>query len=258
MSLDIGYILNRWPYEPGQITARKIRGDDGKEKLQLRLDLGILQMEISGRPDGQRPHGHESLLAYHEHRLAAHRQAEGSDESFHLDERDCELLRNEGTMYYHRYLGLFILEDYDAVVRDANRNLRLMDFCIRYAGDESDQYVLEQYRPYVVMMRTRASGLLALRDNRPKAALRAVKQGIRDIQQARQRFGRNKISIGSTELAILRGLLKEIQKRVPLGPVKRLKRDLGRAVREERFEEAAILRDKLRHLTGDNLAGGGV
>ena len=37
--------------------ARKIVGEDGKEKLQVRLDLGLLQMELNGRPDGERPHG---------------------------------------------------------------------------------------------------------------------------------------------------------------------------------------------------------
>ena len=44
MSFDISDILADWPYEPGQISARKITGDDGKEKIQLRLDLGLLQM----------------------------------------------------------------------------------------------------------------------------------------------------------------------------------------------------------------------
>ena len=52
MSKDLGPILGDWPHEPGQITVRKIRGTDGRVKIQLRVDLGLLQMEADGRPDG--------------------------------------------------------------------------------------------------------------------------------------------------------------------------------------------------------------
>ena len=88
MSLDISHILKKWPYRPGEVTARRISGRDGREKIQLRLDLGLLQMEASGRPDGERPHGFESLLAYHENRLQRHRDQHGGDEGFSLDEAD--------------------------------------------------------------------------------------------------------------------------------------------------------------------------
>src|SRR5205809_890337 len=66
MSLDLNDLLKDWPHEPGRLNVRKIRGRDGKEKLQLRIDLGVIQMEMEGRPDGQQPHGHGSLLAYHQ------------------------------------------------------------------------------------------------------------------------------------------------------------------------------------------------
>ena len=49
MSLDLNTILKDWPYESGTIKVRKITGLDGREKLQLRVDLGVLQMEITGR-----------------------------------------------------------------------------------------------------------------------------------------------------------------------------------------------------------------
>ena len=57
------------PNEPGVINVRKIHGVDGLPKFQMRLDLGLLQMEMSGRPDGVRPHGYESLLDYFENNL---------------------------------------------------------------------------------------------------------------------------------------------------------------------------------------------
>ena len=60
--IDITRLLRSWPYEPGRIIAKRITGDDGRPKLQVRLDLGVLQMEMQGRPDGSEPEGFESLL----------------------------------------------------------------------------------------------------------------------------------------------------------------------------------------------------
>src|SRR3954449_3782421 len=71
---DIAPVLNGWDYEAGAINVRKITGLDGREKLQMRLDLGLLQMELTGRPDGHRPHGRESYLAYFEEQLSDYRK----------------------------------------------------------------------------------------------------------------------------------------------------------------------------------------
>jgi hypothetical protein len=250
MSLDISHILKEWPYRPGQVTARRIRGRDGCEKIQLRLDLGLLQMEASGRPDGERPHGFESLLAYHEHRLQRHRDQRGDEEGFGLDEADCELLRNEGTTYYHRYVAEFVLGDYEAVERDAMRNLRLMDFCKQYAREESDRYLLEQYRPYVLMMCARARGQIALRDSRPKAALHTVRKAIREIEAFYESFGGKKMMSHSGELAVLRAMEKEIEAKVPADPLEKLHQELAEAVEAEQYERAAEIRDKIRRASG--------
>jgi len=69
MSFDLTKALQDWPFEPGQINVRLIQGDDGLSKVQMRVDLGILQMETEGRPDGSRPMGFDTLLDYHETRL---------------------------------------------------------------------------------------------------------------------------------------------------------------------------------------------
>ena len=128
---DITPVLKGWDYESGTINVRKITGIDGEPKLQMRLDLGLLQMEMSGRPDGQRPHGHESLLDYFESQLREHEKCNGTELGFHLTGSQCQSLREEAVMYYHRYLSLFVLEEYPGVVRDTARNLRLLDLCGR-------------------------------------------------------------------------------------------------------------------------------
>ncbi len=66
MSQDITSILADWDFDPDELQVRLIAGDDGKEKIQMRVDLGVLQMELSGRPDGRKPHGFESLLDFYE------------------------------------------------------------------------------------------------------------------------------------------------------------------------------------------------
>src|SRR6476661_3395918 len=83
-SKDITSILKGWDYESGTINVRKVAGLDGVPKLQMRLDLGLLQMELTGRPDGQRPHGCESLLDYYEGLLREHEKRYGTDLGFHL------------------------------------------------------------------------------------------------------------------------------------------------------------------------------
>src|SRR4249920_1718041 len=131
---DISPILKGWDYEAGAINVRKIPGFDGKEKLQMRLDLGVLQMEMTGRPDGQRPHGFESYLDFVEEQLANYRKDRGDEEGFSLRGDQCMELREEALMYYHRYLSLFILGDFPSVVRDTARNLRVLDLCNNFGN----------------------------------------------------------------------------------------------------------------------------
>lgn len=245
MNADIGDILKGWAYEPGKVTVREVRGDDGREKIQLRLDLGLLQMETSGRPDGQRPHGHESLLSYYQHELQLHRERRGDDKGFELDEKACELLRAEGVMYYHRYLAEFVLERYEAVRQDTMRNLRMMDLCNAYAAEPSDRYTQEQYRPYVLMMHTRASVQASLRDSRPKRALAAARAGLEKIEDFYTRFGQKEHAANSPELAILRALVRDIAGSIPADPTTELRKKLQIALSAERYEEAAALRDQI-------------
>lgn len=249
MSLDITHILNDWPYEPGQVTARRIRGADGQEKIQLRLDLGLLQMETTGRPDGSRPHGHETLLDYHQAQLQQHRERHGSGEGFTLDEDACELLRHESLMYYHRYLAEFILEDYEAVERDTKRNLTLMDFCAAYATHDTDRFILEQYRPYVLMMLTRARARLAMAQSRMKAARLIISEGIERIAAFYRRMGQDELALSASEISILKGMAKEVESQIPIDPVQRIRQDLAKAIHEERYEDAASLRDQLNQFS---------
>src|SRR5258706_2765961 len=158
-SKDISRVLKGWDYEPGTINVRKIAGADGLPKLQLRIDLGLLQMEMTGRPDGVRPHGCESLLTYHQMR-AAH--ALGRGEGYELTPEQCAELQQEGIQYYHRYLSLFQINDFARVVRDTQRNLDLFTFVTEHTDRDELSWSLQQFRPYVLMMNTRAKASILL------------------------------------------------------------------------------------------------
>src|SRR6267378_3215561 len=92
MDFDISHLLDQWDYQPGQVVVRRFKAKDGKEKLQLRVDLGLLQMNAEGRPDGKRPFGHPSLFDYFQARLFKYVGAHnGSDEGFKLKAEDYTL-----------------------------------------------------------------------------------------------------------------------------------------------------------------------
>lgn len=248
MSFDISTVTAGWEFRPNEITVRKIVGQDGRWKIQLRLDLGILQMELYGRPDGARPHGYESLLEYYKGKLRRHLLKHGSDEKFKLEPADCAALQREGIQYYHRYLSLFQLKDYVHVEKDTQRNIEVIDMVKQYAADEKDSWTFEQYRPYVLMMNTRAQASMSLKKKNYTQALIDVKEGIHSIEQFFQGYGQSHIAEESIEIKFLQNWLKEIRERRPLSPVEKLKKKLDRAIKNEEYEEAAVLRDKLNTL----------
>ena len=174
MSLDLNTLLNDWPHETGAIKVRKIAGLDGREKLQLRIDLGVIQMEMQGRPDGLRPHNCESLLVYHQRRAS---RAEERGDSYELTSEQCNELQQEGIQYYHRYLSLFQINDFAGVIRDTQRNLDLFTFVTEHADRDELVWSFQQFRPYVLMMNTRAKASILLGEGKFAEAMREIERG---------------------------------------------------------------------------------
>jgi hypothetical protein len=244
-NLDLNNLLDGWPHEPGQVKARKILGRDGREKVQLRIDLGLIQMELNGRPDGQRPNGFESLLEYHESRAEI---AKAAGQDYFLTESDVAGLQQEAMQYYHRYLSLFQLRDFENVIRDTARNLRVMDLLSAHYGEEEVRWAVEQFRPYVVMMNTRAKASLELQRGRMEEAVKIIEQGRDEIVSFYQVNGHPEWVESSNELGFLNDWLKEVRAAVPMTPLQVMERDLERAIADEAYERAAELRDAIRSL----------
>lgn len=242
--IDLRKFLDAWPYD-SENDARVIRGDDGREVLQVRTIVGIEQHEMDGRPDGARPHGVESFLEYHAARLEAAR-TEGKENEFSLAPSDCADLFNEGTLYYFRYVRLFQLRDWKRTLRDTARNLRAFDLLKRYAEREDDQTFLEKWRPYVVRVNATAAAMLALDNNAYDRALGVIREALEGIQTMEElddetfRFERERSIVALEELA------SQIKRDRPMSEVEKLERQLRRAIERQEFEKAAVLRDKLK------------
>lgn len=250
MSKDIAKILDEWEYQPDadEIRVRRIMGTDGKPKIQMRVDMGLIQMELTGRPDGKRPHGKKSLLEHYLSLIREHKAKYGTDENFRLDVEDCAKLQLEGVQYYYRYLSCFSLEEYEAVVRDTERNLRVFDLVERYAADEQHKWVFGQFRPYVIMMNTRAKGALSLREKDYREALLRIEAGIRAIERFFEEYDRTDAIEESREIRFLKHWAEEVERNRPRSPVERLQEALQTAIEREEYERAMKLRDRIRKM----------
>lgn len=266
MPHDISAILADWPFEHGQINARVVQGDDGDPRLQIRIELGILQMRLDGRPDGMRPEQFESLLEMHESRVerdgpeaetAEREESEDEDDDYRISAEDCEALRSEAMQYYHRYVALMVLEDFERVMRDTTRNLRVIDLCSKRAETENDRRALERFRPYILMMRARAMAGLALKEEEPRAALLAIDEGLDAIRDHFAAGGQPGLFERSAEARVLREIRDALSPAAPVTQAAELRSRLQRAVEAENYELAAILRDELRGLGDDGGPGPG-
>src|SRR6476659_1752557 len=242
MSLDLNSLLRDWPHEPGAIKVRKVIGLDGREKLQLRIDLGVLQMEIAGRPDGQRPYNCESLLHYHQRKAA---QAEARAETYGLSAEQSNELQQEGIQYYHRYLSLFQINDFDGVIRDTQRNLDLFAFVAEHADREEMIWSFQQFRPYVLMMNTRAKASILLGEGKFAEAMHQIEEGRDAIQEFFTQSSFPELAAKSSELAFLEEWLDEVAAKRPLSRLEVMQREMEVAIASELYERAAELRDAI-------------
>lgn len=245
--MDISPILDSWEYRPGEVMVRPLTGEDGQEKLQLRMDLGLLQMNRKGRPDGRRPHGHATLLDYH--RAKSLRDSKGNlEEESALNGTDCLHLQLESIQYHHRCMCLFQLDDFEGVVADAAHNLALLDFVECHAPELDIVWGILQFRAQVLMIQTRALASIALKDLQYDAAEEQVASGVNQIRDFYQTHGREDLIEHCDEIEMLEDWLEEIRAQRPISEKERLEIALREAVTREDYEKAAHYRDALKDL----------
>jgi len=253
VSFDISHLLQSWDYRAGEVMVRRFTGKDGVEKIQLRVDLGLLQMNAKGRPDGKRPSGYGSLLAFFQKKLTRHlAEHDDSDADFVLSEEDCSRLQLEVLQYHHRYLCLLQLQDFEGASRDARHNLAVFDFAERYAESEELAWSLKQFQPHVLMVLARARASQALADSNYDLAIARVEEGLSRLRNFYQSHGKTEMLEHSGEIRSLEVWLDKIRSDRPLTSRELLEKALHEAVQKEDYERAAEMRDALRKLPAES------
>ena len=231
MKHDLTGLMREWPFQGDRLQARIVSLTEDREVLQVRVELGLLQMEMDGRPDGG------------EDRLASVESQVAEDPEFKIDETLAGELRSEAVQIHQRYVAFSTLEAYELVVRDTSRNLRVFDLCRDRAGRDEDRSVLEQFRPQVIATRARAASLVAIRDQASSEARNILEAAINDI-----RHGLAEGAEAPPEISMLEGMRDVLQPQLPSSQRNDLEQRLLAAVASENYELAAILRDELRQM----------
>ncbi|MDZ7618464.1 MAG: UvrB/UvrC motif-containing protein [Patescibacteria group bacterium] len=236
---DIDHIFEDWPYQPGVVSARLLRAHDGRDIVQMRTELGLLQMEIEGRPDGERPNGSGTLLD------ALMADAAAAGKQFMLDEDQCFELDREFLQFYHRRICWLALREFARAIADADHTLAMMDFGATHATDPQWMLLHEQYRPFVLFHRTQAAALLQLQTATPEEAIDEIDAGlarIRSLYEQLEAAGHYEEDELVEQLVHLRESLRE---EYHVG--RTLGEQLTDAIAAEQYERAALLRDQIRH-----------
>lgn len=234
---NIDRLLRDWAYDPSGISVRKKKGSDGRDVIQMRLDLGLLQLETTGRPDGTRPQGADSYYEY----LVRRTLEEG--EEYEMTEDECDEADREFVQYYHRRICWLALREFDKAKADADHTLRLMDFCRDHSPDDQWTMSHEQYRPFVMFHRTQAAALAALGDKGAEAAVEELNLGLDKIRQVFTEYEADEEFEDDELVARLTELRESLRQHFHVG--RTLQEQLTDAVASEKYELAAQIRDEL-------------
>ena len=234
---NIDKILNSWPYEPNSVSVRMAKGSDGRDILQMRIEMGILQLETSGRPDGSKPFDQDTYFDYLISQSFDH-------ENMVMTDDQCVEVDREFVQYYHRRICWLALREFGNAVRDADHTLGLMDFCKEHSPDESWTMTHEQYRPFVMFHRIQASALDSLENHNAEKAVETINAGLESLRQV---FAEHEVEDEFEDNELIERLIdlrESLREKFAVGPT--LRERLDAAVAAEQYELAAELRDKLQ------------
>ncbi|MCE9620548.1 MAG: UvrB/UvrC motif-containing protein [Planctomycetes bacterium] len=237
---DLTPILKAWSWQSGQFGVRTLTGHDGRLLIQVRLELGVIQMEADGRPDGIAQGGFGSVLD------RVRSQAGGSGTP--LSEDDASDLAGEILLFRQRSIAGAVLELWPRVRRDALHNIECLELLWTRSAGAQDRLRFESWRPNEIKMQARAETAIALASGRKADACLAIDRGLEALARAFARSGNTDAFERSIEAQYLRGLRESLTLKLPASQRLELERRMHVAIRQENFELAAILRDELRQL----------
>jgi len=255
MNLDLNELLDDWDCSGDEVFARIVRSQDGEEVVQLRVDLGMLQMFLDGRPDGMRYHGLPSVYDYFKHEKRV---------GYDLSEEDWRELHRELQQYNYRRLAFSSLaeqalreEDFERGQAYLRRTLRDIERCLEILhqleeNDEEWDSPLAILVPTLIFNRARLLTRLRIAEERIDEAIEEVELGIRDLSRALAEAGFDEEQREQNPaVAYLCQMGRRLREQH--GITQTLKERLDEAIEREDFETAAQLRDELRRRRQDDL-----
>ena len=237
---DIDTLLKGWEFQPGEVSARLVKARNGREVLQMRVDMGMLQMEADLRPDGGHPHGAETYFDY----LVG--EAIRTGESFRLTREQCAESDREFVQFYHRRICWLSLHEYRRAAKDADHSLAFMDFVRQHSPDEEWTLSHEQYRPFVLFHRVQATALATLEESGPVSAIQEINAGLGKFKELFARYDASEQYSDDELVRRLESMRESVRERYEVG--RTIEEQLADAVHAENYELAASLRDRMLHL----------
>lgn len=251
-SLDLNEVLGDWECPRDEVAARLVAGRDGEDLVQLRVDLGILQMFLAGRPDGMRYRGMPTAWEHIEHE----QQIGGV-----ISDADWQELQRELQQYNYRRLALSSLtedafreRDFDLARRCLRQTLRDIEQCVAIltvmesTEQEWDDSVAQLF-PALVFNRARLMVRMLVSEQRYDQAIEEATAGASQLDQALGDLGlddeQRHQDPGIAYLAQMGQRLRD-----QFGITQTLQEKLEAAIEAEQFEAAARLRDELRRRDG--------
>ena len=253
-SKDLMTVLEDWPDGAGVLRVRKLIGDDGESFIQMRVDLGVLQMQLDGRPDGERPYGHATMLEYMRKRIA------GTSRRVRMSDSKEEALTREMLQYYRRRISLMALAEqlkstgeegqaddcFRRAVADADHNLAILDLLTEHYADEEFIRQHTGYRAFILMHRTACLAERSLLNSDAERAIEQIKAGRSAIEECANEADGYDDDDDEDDGAFIRELQNmERRIRAKHSCDRTLREQLEDAIAAEDFEQAARLRDAL-------------
>jgi hypothetical protein len=248
MNLDLHSITAAWPFSPEEVSARLMRAADGRSFVQLRVELGVLQMSLDGRPDGGRYHGFATVLECVRH------EARISD---CVPDEHWTHLERELSQYNYRRIALAsiaeaALSENDPAAAETAllRTVEDMDHCLAIATelDEHEPEDMESRVALIAPLTFNRARLLAkwyAASERYEDAIDELTAGAAGLEEILTNSGYDAEQLTiDPGLGYLRQLIAKLrrQHKVP----RTLRERLDDALAAEDFATAATLRDELR------------
>ncbi|MFM7134758.1 MAG: hypothetical protein ACKO0W_10620, partial [Planctomycetota bacterium] len=195
---DLTGLLASFPYEPGRVVARLVACADGRMVLQVRLELGILQMETTGRPDGGR------LLFAEASEAPSGPWSRGFAASVRL----------EVVQFEQRAVALLAVGEPAAAVADAEEALvRLALLAQRGPADEAEWTHGRRFS--VLVLHTRAAAMRGLAEGRGREAAASVEKGLGFLRDAAEAAGIGEAFESLADVVALRALRDSLTPALP-------------------------------------------